>query len=90
MHQDRYWWDVHGRRWPLELMEFDYLLNVLHFLEEEAGRLYQLEISRAIISDGDVAAPKNQGPASWVRSTALHQAIKRRILDWPHLDAEDA
>lgn len=86
LHQDRYWWDIDNRRWPLELMDFDYLRNVLRFLEAQAWRLYELEIARATVSDGELEAPRDDlDPVGWIRSTVLYRAIKRRIADWPRL-----
>ncbi|GIK83206.1 MAG: hypothetical protein BroJett024_43110 [Alphaproteobacteria bacterium] len=89
LHQDRYWWDIDGRRWPLELMDFDYLRNVCRFLETQAGRLYQIEIARAVVSDGGLEAPPTDlDPVAWIRSTVLHRAIRRRIADWPRLERQ--
>lgn len=84
MHQDSYWWDVRGRRWPLDLMDFDYLRNVLRFLEEMAPQLYEIERVRVLLDDGIVL--EDQDPLTWVRSTRLHRAIKGRITEWPRIE----
>ena len=85
LHQDRFWWDIKSRRWPLELMDFDYLQNVLRFLEQQASRLYHREVSRAIISDEEPPPPaaSAEEAVAWVRSTVLYAAIKRRVAAWP-------
>jgi hypothetical protein len=77
LSQDRFWWDLHGRRHRLSEMPLPYLLNVLNLLDRRAPALYALERRSSLRSPGyAVLDPRRQPEAvTWLHRTPLWTAV---------------
>ena len=90
LYQDRFWWDLHGRRHRVSEMPLSYLLNVLSFLERRALALYTAELgSSPGLPAYAVLEPRRQPEAvTWLHRTPLWRALgaqaATRVFGHPH------
>jgi hypothetical protein len=88
--QGEVWFDRFGRLHQLNEMPFDYLSNVISFLERRAARLYLAELVLDLTStllgqaeEKSWRAPDFEEPLEWLRHTplllALSQAADERV-----------
>lgn len=91
--QQKIWVDFEGQAHPIERMSADHARNAMRFCEQRAERIWQMMVCNGIFAalgavffdpEGeDQATEELQGiqeqePTSWLETTPLMQALRRR------------